>query len=128
MEFNLTSAVGWIAATLVLASFCCKTMASLRIAAICSNVAFMSYGFMVGATPIVVLHALLLPLNLWRLQQIFRLAWARRDDAPDLGTVTRLLAHLRLMKSASGEVLFHHGEPANKGRAASGIHAPLKEL
>ena len=43
-------AAGYLASALVLATFCMKTMIPLRGAAICSNVAFIVYGFYGGLT------------------------------------------------------------------------------
>ena len=70
----------WIAAVLVFSSFFMKTMIPLRIVAIVSNIAFITYALL-GITygifdrvyPILVLHASLLPLNLLRLRQLTRL-------------------------------------------------------
>jgi CRP/FNR family cyclic AMP-dependent transcriptional regulator len=42
---NWIEAAGYLASALVLATFCMKTMIPLRGAAICSNVAFIVYGF-----------------------------------------------------------------------------------
>jgi hypothetical protein len=41
---TITDGVGYIAASLVLATFCAKRMVSLRALAISSNVAFITYG------------------------------------------------------------------------------------
>ena len=51
-----------------------KMMVPLRSVAIASNVAFISYGYLGGMVPILVLHLALLPLNLWRLHQTRQLA------------------------------------------------------
>jgi CRP/FNR family cyclic AMP-dependent transcriptional regulator len=58
---------GYIASALVFSAFYMKDMVPLRILAICSNVAFLIYGTSMLLTPVIVLHALLLPLNVWRL-------------------------------------------------------------
>jgi hypothetical protein len=41
-----TAAIGFVASALMLAAFGMKDMVSLRIVAICSNIAFIAYGFM----------------------------------------------------------------------------------
>jgi hypothetical protein len=64
-----SSAIGFIASALVLAAFGMKDMISLRIVAICSNLAFIAYALVLNLPPILILHALLLPLNGWRLAQ-----------------------------------------------------------
>ena len=72
----MTPIVGWTAAGLVLATFCCERMASLRLIAIASNLAFISYGCLAHLWPILALHAIMLPLNTWRLHG----ALANGDD------------------------------------------------
>ena len=59
--------VGYVASALVLITFYMKDMVALRIAAICSNVAFLAYGGGLHLAPVIFLHGLLLPLNIWRL-------------------------------------------------------------
>src|SRR5215470_3770356 len=61
------SAIGFIASGLVLATFGMKDMVNLRIVAICSNIAFIIYGFVLDLPPVLILHVMLLPLNGWRL-------------------------------------------------------------
>ena len=65
----------WIAALLVFSSFFMKTMIPLRVVAIASNVAFISYallgleyGIFGRVYPILVLHSALFPLNVVRLR------------------------------------------------------------
>ena len=61
--------IGYMASGLVLAAFAMKDMVRLRIVAIASNLFFLAYGLSLGLAPIWVLHAVLLPLNIWRLVQ-----------------------------------------------------------
>ncbi len=63
---------GYVASGLVLAAFYMKDMVPLRLAALASNLAFMAYGLALDLTPIWLLHALLVPLNGWRLVQAAR--------------------------------------------------------
>jgi CRP/FNR family transcriptional regulator, cyclic AMP receptor protein len=60
---------GYLASGLVLATFCMQAMVPLRIMAICSNLAFIIYGYRAGLTPVLLLHLALLPTNLVRLLQ-----------------------------------------------------------
>lgn len=62
--------IGFIAAGLVLATFSMDSMRPLRLTALASNVAFITYAFLEGLTPVLVLHTLLLPMNLLRLMQL----------------------------------------------------------
>jgi hypothetical protein len=59
--------VGYLASTLVVLSFYMREMVPLRIAAMASNCAFLCYGIALGLGPVIALHILLLPLNIWRL-------------------------------------------------------------
>ncbi len=54
---------GYIASALVFATFYMRTMLPLRIVAVASNLAFITYASIDGLTPILILHAALLPLN-----------------------------------------------------------------
>jgi hypothetical protein len=66
-----TSAIiGYIASGLVLATFWTNDLRRLRILAILSNIAFISYGALVWLPPVLSLHLLLLPLNAARLMCI----------------------------------------------------------
>ena len=64
-----TAPVGYLAASLVFATFCTKRMVTLRALAIPSNIAFIGYGYLGELWPILILHAALLPLNVYRLRQ-----------------------------------------------------------
>ena len=64
------TAMGYLASALVLATFSTKSMRLLRSTAIVSNAAFLTYALAADLAPIVVLHGILLPLNIFRLAQI----------------------------------------------------------
>jgi CRP/FNR family transcriptional regulator, cyclic AMP receptor protein len=63
-------ALGWIASGLVFSAFCAREMLALRLLAIVSNVAFISYGYSGHLWPIMFLHAAMLPMNIIRLRQL----------------------------------------------------------
>lgn len=63
-------ASGFIASTLVLTTFIMKDMRTLRVVAIFSNIAFITYAAFAWLPPVLILHVTLLPLNLLRLHQI----------------------------------------------------------
>lgn len=62
-------ALGFVAAGLVLATFCMKQLVPLRALATMSNVTFIMYGYWGRIEPVLVLHIALLPVNLFRLRQ-----------------------------------------------------------
>ena len=69
-NLSVIDGVGFGAAGLVLATFCMSSMSGLRWIAIASNVAFIAYGYLGNLAPVLLLHALLLPINFWRLAQL----------------------------------------------------------
>jgi len=64
--------LGYAAAGLVLITFLAQSMTALRAIAIASNMMFIAYALVAGLPPVLLLHALLLPLNAWRLWQASR--------------------------------------------------------
>jgi hypothetical protein len=110
----------WIAAILVFSSFFMKTMIPLRIVAIVSNVAFVTYallgiryGIFDRVYPILVLHASLLPLNLLRLRQLNRLTKAVHR-ATDEDVLESLVPYMKTELHPKGTVLFRQGDPADR--------------
>jgi hypothetical protein len=70
----LTHVMGWSAAALTLLTFLCQDMRRLRFAALAANAAFIAYASMASLWPVLVLHLILVPVNLWRLWQSLRLS------------------------------------------------------
>jgi hypothetical protein len=67
-----SSTIGYVASALVLAAFGMKDMVNLRIAAICSNIAFITYALALNLLPVLILQVILLPLNGWRLMEALK--------------------------------------------------------
>jgi hypothetical protein len=110
----------WIAAFLVFSSFFMKTMIPLRIVAIVSNTAFISYallglryGIFGQVYPILVLHSCLLPLNVLRLRQLTRLTRAVHR-ATDEDVLQSLIPYMQTEVHPRGTVLFRQGDPADQ--------------
>jgi CRP/FNR family transcriptional regulator, cyclic AMP receptor protein len=64
--------VGYVAAGLVLAAFCMRSMCTLRVLALLSNLAFITYAYQRALIPILLLHVILLPVNAGRLYQLHK--------------------------------------------------------
>lgn len=64
--------IGFLAAGMTIAAFCCTRMLCLRSAAILANVLFIAYGALLGLMPVLFLHCALLPLNIVRFAQCWR--------------------------------------------------------
>lgn len=58
--------LGWSAAALMVATFACRDPRAMRGLAVCTNLAFIGYAAMAQLPPVLALHLLLLPINLWR--------------------------------------------------------------
>lgn len=113
-DVQISEWLGYAAAGLVFATFSMKTMVPLRVIAIASNVLFLLYGYLHPAYPVLVLHLALLPLNLWRLQQMLALVRetaAAHDSDLDMNWI-KPFTTTRDMKP--GEVLFRKGDPASE--------------
>lgn len=109
----LTELIGYAASLSVFASFCMSTMAPLRAAALFSNVLFISYGYFGHIYPVLVLHLALLPVNCWRLMQVFRLIGATRQS-PASFDFTALYPLMPARTVRAGDVLFRRGDPASE--------------
>jgi hypothetical protein len=80
--------VGYWASTMMLLTFVTKDMRLLRVFALVSNVAFLSYGLLCWLPPVFCLHMVLLPINAIRVTEILR---AQGYRASFHRRVTRLL-------------------------------------
>jgi CRP/FNR family transcriptional regulator, cyclic AMP receptor protein len=107
-------AAGYLASALVLATFCMQTMIPLRAVAICSNFAFILYGFYDGVYPVLILHAILLPLNAWRAVQMLRLI--RRVEVVSKGDLSTdwLKPFMKEERLKAGEIIFNRGDHAER--------------
>jgi hypothetical protein len=63
---------GYSASALVLLTFTTRNMRVLRAIAILSNIAFIIYGALDWLPSVLILHALLLPLNIVRLKELLK--------------------------------------------------------
>jgi hypothetical protein len=105
---------GYLAGALVLLTFYTKTMIQLRYIAICSNFAFIIYALLVQLNPILVLHTLLLPLNVFRLWQLKKLIADVSDASKSDFSIDWLLPYMSKRHMRCGEYLFHKGDHADQ--------------
>ncbi|MFN0185222.1 MAG: Crp/Fnr family transcriptional regulator [Aquabacterium sp.] len=104
--------IGYLAATLTLATFSMKTMLHLRIVGIVSNLAFVTYGLVASVYPVLLLHLVLLPLNSWRLRQLLRLTRQIEDAAASRLKLDWLKPFSRSRAIRAGDLLFRKGDTA----------------
>ena len=103
---------GYLGALLTLTTFSMKTMLHLRMVGIVSNLAFVTYGVLGHVYPVLLLHLTLLPLNVWRLQQLLRLTRQIRDATAGGLSMEWLKPFSRSKAVGAGEMLFRRGDLA----------------
>lgn len=110
---TLIDGVGYLASALVLLTFCMSTMLSLRAVAIGSNLAFVVYGLSAEIYPVLALHLILLPLNVWLLVRMaLLLRKAKFAAATDLSPAW-LQPFMRGKRFKAGETIFRKGDFAD---------------
>jgi len=106
--------LGLAAAALTFTTFMMKSMLPLRAAALASNVFFVAYGLVEWLLPIVILHAVLLPLNAARLLEIRKLVKDIESAAGDAPVAQWLLPHMNPRTAKAGTTLFRRGDTAEE--------------
>lgn len=109
-----TEIAGYIASILVASTFYMKTMLPLRIFAIASNVAFMTYGYFGHLYPVFILHLILFPLNIIRLRQITKLLRDVREAAKGEFSLEWLTPYMSKTSYKKGTKIFTKGELVDK--------------
>jgi len=111
---TLFELLGYLGGALAFATFYLKTMIRLRVVAIASNVVFIIYGSMGHLVPIMVLHTLLLPLNIWRLFEVKQLIRKVRASAQEgMNAPELIVPYLRSVWRNKGEPIFSRGDSAD---------------
>jgi hypothetical protein len=105
---------GYVASALVLATFWMRTMIPLRLVALGSNVAFITYGIVGDLMPIWALHSMLLPLNIYRTIEMTRLLQRVRRAARGDLSLDWLKPYMKTKRHRADDVLFRKGEEADR--------------
>ena len=123
-----TDMIGWAASATVLATFCMNTMMPLRVLAIISNVLFCAFGAIAHIFPVLVLHAILLPVNVVRLVQVRRLVYGiQTEENADL-SIQSLLPFMSRRTLKAGDVLVRKGDHADRMFYLMQGNAQIQEL
>jgi CRP/FNR family transcriptional regulator, cyclic AMP receptor protein len=105
--------VGYFAALLVFLTFYMKTMIPLRVVGICSNCAFITYGYLGDLYPVLILHLILLPLNALRLREMLRLTKQVSEAARTDLKMDWLKPFTSTHRISAGDILFRKGDAAS---------------
>jgi CRP/FNR family transcriptional regulator, cyclic AMP receptor protein len=109
---NATEMAGYLAAFLVFLTFYMKTMVPLRVVGICSNCIFITYAYLGGLHPVLILHLILLPLNGLRLREMLRLVGEVRGVTQGDLSMDWLKPFTSARRFTCGDVLFRKGDVA----------------
>ena len=114
IDANWIEAVGWAAAVAGLFSTYSRTMIPLRIASIVANVLFIGYGALRGIWPTVIINCILLPLNVIRLRDMYRLITNVREAATGDLNAAWLRSFVTRKRYLAGETLWRAGDRAQE--------------
>src|SRR6476646_5948935 len=106
---NYVTMIGFLAAGLVIATLSMRTIIPLRIVGLASNVAFVTYGALFGSIPTVILHAILFPLNIYRLHEMLKLVKQVEEATKGDMSLGWLKPFMSERAIAVGETLFRTG-------------------
>ena len=104
---------GYLGSIMILLSFFKTTMIPLRAMGAISNLCFVAYGYLDAVYPMMMLHAVLFPLNVVRLGQMVKLVRRVRTAAEGNKTMDWLRPYMNRRICHTGQVLFHKGDVAN---------------
>jgi CRP/FNR family cyclic AMP-dependent transcriptional regulator len=108
----IIEAVGYCAAAVNVFVYVSNTMIPLRIAAILANALFASYFYLKGFYPLFLVNACLLPLNVWRLNQMQQLIEAVRAASVGEFDFDWLRPYMKPLRIPSGVTLYRKGDLA----------------
>jgi CRP-like cAMP-binding protein len=113
-SINLANMLALFGAIFVVATVLMRTIVPLRVSAIISNVFFISYAVLSGSITTFFIYVLLLPINIVRLRQMFKLVKKARASAKDDLSMDWLKPFMARRKYSKNDLLFRKGEPANE--------------
>ncbi len=113
-QLRFAETLGYVAAILVFMTFSMKTMVPLRIVGIVSNVFFIAYGYLNPAYPLLVLHLALLPLNIFRLNQMLKLVREVENATQGDLDMNWIKPFTTTLPMAPGDVIFRKGDDAKE--------------
>jgi CRP/FNR family transcriptional regulator, cyclic AMP receptor protein len=106
--------IGWVAVLATIATYAVRTMLPLRLLALLANLFFLIYGAVTPIYPTMVMYALLLPINLYRIYDIQRTTKLMKEIKPDEKAFEWLRPLLKPVRMFDGAYVFRMGDPANR--------------
>jgi Cyclic nucleotide-binding domain len=113
-HLNIASLMAFIGALFYLPSYYMKTIVPLRVAGIIGNFFFLAYGYMYPSYPTFFLYLFILPINMFRLYQMWDLInQVKLSTQGDL-SMEWLKPFMTTRSYKKGDVLFHKGDLAGE--------------
>jgi len=114
MSGMVSGAGGLVASAFIVAGYTMRTMIPLRVFGILTNVVLILYGLHHGNYPIMALHIILLPLNVYRLREmLFLVRNVKRSVSGNL-SMSWLRPFMTERRCKAGDVLFYKHEKAEE--------------
>lgn len=107
-------AASWLGSAFSLYAAFARTMIPLRVAAIAANLCILAAAAWRGSAPTLLLHAVLLPVNCWRLYEMRRLIAQIREATQGAFEANWLKPFMTRRRVRAGTTLFVRGEPATE--------------
>jgi hypothetical protein len=104
------SLIGYLGAALTISVYSMKRMIPLRVLGICANCALIAYSFLAGVYPQLVMSAVLLPINIYRLHEMLDLVRKVKLAAASDLNMEWLKPFMSRRIARSGEVIFRKGD------------------
>ncbi|KQV86800.1 MULTISPECIES: Crp/Fnr family transcriptional regulator [unclassified Roseateles] len=114
MTDTLATILGFIGATLMLASYLMKSMLPLRIAALTACCFLVAYGALKSALPTLLLYGALIPINIKKTLQIRKLVKAIENARDGTPVSEWLLPHMHRRTVKAGTTLWRQGDAATE--------------
>jgi Cyclic nucleotide-binding domain len=114
MSGMASGAGGLIASAFIVAGYTMRTMIPLRVFGILTNVVLIVYGIHHNHYPIMALHAILLPLNVYRLREMLLLVRNVKRSVSGNLSMNWLRPFMTERRCKAGEVLFYKHEKAEE--------------
>lgn len=106
--------IGYAGAILGIAMLAMRTMIPLRLTGIANNIASMSFGLLAGVYPTFIQHAILLPLNTYRLIEMRRMIRQVKAASNGDHSMEWLKSFMTKQRIESGEIVFRKGDEADR--------------
>jgi CRP/FNR family transcriptional regulator, cyclic AMP receptor protein len=120
--------IGYVGSVLMFSTFYMKTMLPLRVTAMAANVIMIIFAAATAVYPLLILHAMSLPLNGWRFLQVKRLLKSVRAASRGSFKVETLIPFMQAEQKQAGDVLFRTGDHSEKMYMIHSGRVLLKEV